>query len=120
MRTFSSQPGQEPKRPLPLEPRLHAERIMATMGTGQPAAPDRCRRRSRCPLGGVHVETTRSAAEVDMAPETLSVLGIAGSLRRGSFNRGLIRAAVEVAPLGIRIVRYDLDDIPMFNADLEA
>jgi len=55
-----------------------------------------------------------------MGPDTLRVVGIAGSLRRGSFNRGLIRAAIELAPPGMHIVSYELDAIPMFNADLEA
>jgi chromate reductase len=52
--------------------------------------------------------------------EPLVVVGIAGSLRQGSFNRGLIRAAADVAPDGIRIVSHELDAIPMFNADVEA
>jgi chromate reductase len=51
---------------------------------------------------------------------SLTVLGIAGSLRHGSFNRGLIRAAAEIAPDGMRIVAHDLSAIPLFNADLEA
>jgi multimeric flavodoxin WrbA len=50
----------------------------------------------------------------------LTFLGIAGSLRRGSYNRGLIRAAVEVAPEGTTVVPFDLSDLPMFNADVEA
>jgi len=49
----------------------------------------------------------------------LTFLGIAGSLRRASYNRGLIRAAVEVAPAGTSVLPYDLADIPMFNADVE-
>jgi chromate reductase len=58
-----------------------------------------------------------------MAPgsnDRLTVIGIAGSLRRASFNRGLIRAAVDVAPSGIVVIPYDLADIPLFNADIEA
>jgi chromate reductase len=55
-----------------------------------------------------------------MTAEALSVVGIAGSLRGASFNRGLIRAAAEVAPPGMRIATHDLIDIPMFNADVEA
>ncbi len=51
---------------------------------------------------------------------TLSFLGIAGSLRGASFNRGLIRAAIEAAPAGTSVVPYDLAQIPMFNADVEA
>lgn len=49
----------------------------------------------------------------------LRFLGIAGSLRRGSCNRGLIRAAVELAPAGITVIPCDLVDLPMFNADVE-
>jgi chromate reductase len=50
----------------------------------------------------------------------LNFLAIAGSLRRASFNRGLVRAAVELAPPGTRVTPYDLAGIPMFNADVEA
>ena len=53
-------------------------------------------------------------------PQTLRILGIAGSLRRASFNRGLIRAAVEVAPPGITVTTHELHDLPMFDADMEA
>jgi chromate reductase len=55
-----------------------------------------------------------------MEANTLNVLGVAGSLRRGSFNRGLVRAAAEMAPPGIRIVEHDIGDLPLFNVDLEA
>jgi chromate reductase len=51
---------------------------------------------------------------------SLTFLGIAGSLRSASYNRGLIRAAAEVAPAGTRVLAYDLAEIPMFNADVEA
>ena len=50
----------------------------------------------------------------------LTVVGIAGSLRRDSYNRGLIRAAVDLAPAGMRLMVHDLGDLPMFNADVEA
>jgi chromate reductase len=50
---------------------------------------------------------------------SLTFLGVAGSLRSASYNRGLIRAAVDVAPAGVRVVPYDLDALPMFNADVE-
>jgi len=50
----------------------------------------------------------------------LTFLGIAGSLRRGSYNRGLIRAAVELAPAGARVLPYDLIDLPLYNGDVEA
>jgi chromate reductase, NAD(P)H dehydrogenase (quinone) len=49
----------------------------------------------------------------------ISVLAFAGSLRRGSYNRGLVRAAAEMAPPGVRVVVHDIDRIPLFNQDLE-
>jgi len=51
---------------------------------------------------------------------SITVLGIAGSLRRASYNRGLIRAAIDAAPSGVTVLAYDLADIPMFNSDVEA
>jgi chromate reductase len=49
-----------------------------------------------------------------------TVLGIAGSLRKASFNRGLIRAAIEAAPSGMVVTPFELGAIPLFNADIEA
>lgn len=50
----------------------------------------------------------------------IKVLGFAGSLRQGSYNRALIRAAQNLAPEGMNIEISDLDAIPLYNADLEA
>lgn len=50
----------------------------------------------------------------------LEVVGIAGSLRRGSYNRALLRTAVELAPPGLTIVPHEIAAIPLFNADVEA
>jgi chromate reductase len=47
------------------------------------------------------------------------ILGIPGSLRRLSWNRGLLVAAQEVAPPGIAIDVTDLLPIPLYNADVE-
>jgi chromate reductase len=51
--------------------------------------------------------------------EPMRILGIAGSLRRASYNRGLIRAAVEEAPPDLVVEVFDLGDIPLFNQDVE-
>jgi chromate reductase, NAD(P)H dehydrogenase (quinone) len=51
--------------------------------------------------------------------ETIHVLGFAGSLRRASYNRALIRAARELAPDGMEVEVFELDDIPLYNADVE-
>ena len=47
----------------------------------------------------------------------LKILGIAGSLRKGSYNRAALRAAVELAPEGTVVETFDLDGIPPFNQD---
>ena len=47
------------------------------------------------------------------------ILGIAGSLRRQSYNRGVLRAATELAPQGATVEIYDLDGIPPFSEDDE-
>ena len=49
----------------------------------------------------------------------LRVLGFAGSLRRGSYNRALLRAAVELQPPGMEIATHDLAGLPLYNADLD-
>jgi len=48
------------------------------------------------------------------------ILGIPGSLRKESFNRALLRAAVELVPQGARLDTFELDGIPPFNQDEEA
>ena len=54
-----------------------------------------------------------------MAEHRFEIVGIAGSLRKASWNRGLIRAAVDGAPDGITIVTLELDLVPPYNQDLE-
>ncbi|MBK4214777.1 NAD(P)H-dependent oxidoreductase [Paracoccus caeni] len=49
-----------------------------------------------------------------------TILGISGSLRRASFNTGLLRAAKEVAPEGTEIVIGSIADVPLYNGDVEA
>jgi chromate reductase len=55
-----------------------------------------------------------------MGERILEVVGIAGSLRRASFNRALLKAAAELAPASLHITIHDLADVPMYNADVEA
>src|SRR5688572_31334202 len=50
---------------------------------------------------------------------TCNILGIAGSLRRESYNRSAMRAATQLVPAGARIDVFDLDGIPGFNQDDE-
>src|SRR5881397_4344105 len=49
----------------------------------------------------------------------IRILGIAGSLRRGSYNRAALRAATELVPEGAILETFELDGIPVFNQDEE-
>jgi len=48
------------------------------------------------------------------------ILGIAGSLRRKSYNRAALRAATELVPEDAMVETFELDGIPGFNQDDEA
>jgi chromate reductase, NAD(P)H dehydrogenase (quinone) len=51
----------------------------------------------------------------------MRVLGISGSLRRGSLNSALLRAAAEHLPVGVEMVEFErLRDIPPYDGDMEA
>ena len=47
------------------------------------------------------------------------IIGISGSLRRGSFNTALLHAAVELAPAGTTIEIASIAEIPLYNGDVE-
>lgn len=51
--------------------------------------------------------------------EPFRILGIAGSLRRQSYNRSALRAAQQLAPAGVTVDIFELDGIPLFNEDDE-
>lgn len=51
----------------------------------------------------------------------MKVLALSGSLRRDSYNRGLLRAAQGLAPAGVELETYDgWAEVPAFNEDLES
>jgi chromate reductase len=50
----------------------------------------------------------------------LLILGFAGSLRKGSYNKALLRAAAELLPKEAKLEIFDLEGIPPFNQELEA
>src|SRR5208283_5360145 len=52
--------------------------------------------------------------------EQISILGFAGSLRKDSLNRALLRAALEFVPPETKLEIFELDGIPLFNQDLES
>jgi len=51
--------------------------------------------------------------------ENINILGIAGSLRQGSYNRAALRAAKSLTPDGATLDIFELDGIPGFNQDEE-
>jgi chromate reductase len=51
--------------------------------------------------------------------QPVKILGFVGSLRKGSYNKALMRAAVELAPEDAKIEVFNLEGIPPFNQDLE-
>ncbi len=48
------------------------------------------------------------------------ILGISGSLRKASFNSGLLRAAQTVTQPGVEISIFDIREIPFYDGDVEA
>ncbi len=49
----------------------------------------------------------------------MTILGISGSLRKGSTNTALLRALQELAPAGMTIEIVSIDAIPLYNQDAE-
>jgi chromate reductase len=49
-----------------------------------------------------------------------TIIGISGSVRNGSYNAALLRAAADVAPQGCVLEIASIKDIPLYNGDLEA
>jgi chromate reductase len=51
--------------------------------------------------------------------ERIRILGFAGSLRKGSFNKALLRAAMDLVPADAELEIVDLNGIPPFSQDEE-
>ena len=50
----------------------------------------------------------------------IHVLGFSGSLRKGSYNTALLRAAAQLLPDGLTLEIFDLSQIPLYNDDIRA
>ncbi|XP_008231680.1 PREDICTED: NADPH:quinone oxidoreductase-like [Prunus mume] len=56
------------------------------------------------------------------AKPLIKVAAICGSLREGSYNRGLIRSAIEISKSsipGVEIEHVEIAELPLLNTDLE-
>lgn len=49
-----------------------------------------------------------------------TILGISGSLRRGSYNSALLRAARELSPAGVEFAEGTIRGVPLYDGDEEA
>jgi chromate reductase len=49
----------------------------------------------------------------------IKILGFAGSLRKDSYNKALLNAAMKLMPKKTKLEIFDLEEIPLFNQDLE-
>lgn len=59
-------------------------------------------------------------SQIDQEREPIRMLGISGSLRKASFNSGLLRAAQEILPDWVDFQIFDIREIPFYDGDLEA
>lgn len=68
---------------------------------------------------GVACWLGKKSSWVERSVETsgVKILGFAGSLRKGSYNRMLLNAASELLPGDAELEKFDLEGIPPFNAD---
>lgn len=53
-------------------------------------------------------------------PTTVHIVGLSGSLRLGSYNTALLRAALSVLPDNTKLEIVDYSDVPLFNQDVES
>lgn len=54
-----------------------------------------------------------------MENQKIKILGVAGSLRKGSYNKMLLKEAVRLVPKDAKINIFNINNIPLFNQDLE-
>ena len=51
--------------------------------------------------------------------DKIKIFGFAGSLRKDSYNKAILRAAAELLPENTELEIFDLEGIPQFNQDLD-
>jgi len=51
--------------------------------------------------------------------EFIQLVGMSGSLRKGSYNTMLLKAAAQLLPVDVSMDIVSIEDIPLYNADLD-
>ena len=73
------------------------------------------------PYRGDRAEPQQHMSGVEMAnPHTFKLIGLAGSIRKASVSKTILRTFKDVMPADVELTIFDLDEIPMYNQDLEA
>ena len=49
----------------------------------------------------------------------IQLVGLSGSLRKGSYNTMLLKAALQLLPTDVSMEIISIEDIPLYNADLD-
>ena len=49
----------------------------------------------------------------------MQIIAVSGSLRKRSFNTALLRAAADLAPSGMSVSRVSIEDVPLYNPELD-
>jgi chromate reductase, NAD(P)H dehydrogenase (quinone) len=78
----------------------------------------RLRSRNRALSAGIAVASRQLMAEREIMAAALHIVGICGSLRRGSLNRAVLRAAAALLPDDAAMEMPDLAGIPLYNEDV--
>src|SRR5689334_17175474 len=52
-------------------------------------------------------------------PDSITLLALAGSLRKESYNKSALRAAQQLCPQGAKLEICDIAGLPLFNQDEE-
>ena len=68
----------------------------------------------------IHISKNQiDTCPVKVMQKQIKILGIAGSLRKGSYNRATLRAAQKLVPDNVTLEIFELDKIPPFSEDME-
>lgn len=51
--------------------------------------------------------------------DEVTIVGVAGSLRTGSYNKALIATAAQFMPSSVRYIQADIQDVPLFSQEYE-